>query len=101
VSPVRVQHEAEYAGDKYWKWSVWLEGPAEELDQISYVQYTLDPTFPNPVRRIADRGSRFKLSAGGWGGFVIYVNVFFRDGRRCTIDYPLRLERPVEEPASP
>ena len=99
MNRIRVQHEAEYGGDKYWKWSVWLNGPAEELDQISYVQYTLDRTFPNPVRKIADRASNFRLSAVGWDGFIIYVNVHFRDGRQCSIDYPLKLEQPVEESA--
>jgi hypothetical protein len=37
---VRVQQQAEYAGHNYWKWSVWLEGPAAVLDNVKYVQYT-------------------------------------------------------------
>jgi transcription initiation factor IIF auxiliary subunit len=100
MSPLRVRQEARYFGDKYWNWSVWLDGPTAELDQIKFVEYTLDPTFPNPVRRSGDRESQFKLSAGGWGEFIIYAKVIFRDGSQRSIDYPLRLERPVEEPAS-
>ena len=68
MSPLRVKQEASYVGDKYWNWSVWLEGPVTELDQVEYLEYTLDPSFPNPVRRVRDRESQFKLSAGGWWG---------------------------------
>ena len=100
MSLLRIQQKDSYRGDNYWDWSVWLEGPASELDQIKYVEYRLHPTFPNPVRRVADRKSQFKLSSAGWGGFTIYAKVIFRDGSLHSIDYPLRLYRPVEEPAS-
>jgi len=99
MSPLRVQQDATYAGDGYWTWSVWLEGPAAELDQVSYVEYTLDRTFPDPVRRMRDRESRFRLATGGWGEFTIYVKVVFRDGSRRSIDHQLSLARAVEEPA--
>jgi transcription initiation factor IIF auxiliary subunit len=92
-----VQQEAHYAGDRYWNWSVWLQGPAPDLDQVNYVEYTLDRTFPSPVRRVRDRNSNFRLSAGGWGEFVIYVKIVFRDGSSSSLDHRLRLEHPVEE----
>ena len=95
-----VQQADTYRGDNYWDWSVWLEGPPAELDQIEYVEYRLHPTFPDPVRHIRNRSSKFTLSAAGWGGFTIYVNVIFRDGSRLPISYPLGLKRSVQEPAS-
>jgi transcription initiation factor IIF auxiliary subunit len=98
MNPLRIEQETSYAGDGYWNWSVWLEGPLAELDRIKFVEYRLDPSFPNPVRRILDRGSKFKLATGGWGEFIIYAVVTFRDDSRHSIDYRLRLKRPLEQP---
>jgi transcription initiation factor IIF auxiliary subunit len=77
---LRLQQSAEYEGDDAWSWAVWIEGPEQELDRIDYVEYTLHPTFPKPVRRIGDRSTRFKLETGGWGTFTIYATVMHKDG---------------------
>lgn len=82
--PIRVDNEAEKVGEGLWKWTVFIEGPSNALDQIQCVEYTLHPTFPNPVREVCDRGigpHAFALTAKGWGTFQLYIRVFLRDGR--------------------
>ena len=78
---LRIKQEATYTGSDWWKWSIWLDGPAEELDQVDHVVYTLHPTFPSPVRRVTDRESNFRLESAGWGEFEIYLEIFLKDGQ--------------------
>ena len=70
--------------EKYWDWTVFIQGPEDVLDQIKYVEYTLHPTFPNPVRIVSERGLHpyaFPLRTSGWGTFTIKIKVFLKDGR--------------------
>ena len=87
------QSEA-YEGDDWWSWSVWLDGPHEALDRVKYVEYTLHPTFPKPVRAEGDRASQFKLSSSGWGTFTIHAQVVQKDGTRIPLTYDLSLHYP-------
>jgi transcription initiation factor IIF auxiliary subunit len=84
----------EYIGDNWWTWAVWLEGNPETLDAVQFVEWRLDPTFPDPVRRVSDRASNFKLVTGGWGVFMILASVQFKDGRREKLRHHLQLHRP-------
>jgi hypothetical protein len=63
----------------WWNWSLWLEGPEDDLDEIEYVEYILHPTFPSPVRKVSDRRSNFRLDARGWGEFSIKVRIHLED----------------------
>ena len=64
-----LKQEEHYTGQERWKWSVWVDGSQEELDQIDHVVYILHKTFPNPVREIRDRESNFRLTTSSWGTF--------------------------------
>jgi transcription initiation factor IIF auxiliary subunit len=91
---LRLEQDFQYAGDDYWKWSVWVEGPDAELNQISQVTYTLHPTFPHPVRTISDRSSKFRLDTAGWGTFTIYATAEHKDGRKSALEHELELRYP-------
>jgi WD40 repeat protein len=43
---------AKSIGDNKWEWTVFIKGDHQDIAKISCVQYTLHPTFPNPVRLI-------------------------------------------------
>ena len=73
---MRIAQDFKYQGDHWWKWWIWIEAPEQDLDQIDHVVYTLHSTFPDPVRTVKDRASKFKLSTGGWGTFRVYAKVF-------------------------
>src|ERR1035441_1241077 len=79
TSLIRYQN-FDYKGDDWWEWWVWIEGPDSELDQVKRVVYTLHPTFPNPVRTISDRSTKFRLKSAGWGTFRIFARVFYKSG---------------------
>jgi transcription initiation factor IIF auxiliary subunit len=64
----------------WWDWGVYIEGAPTELDRIRCVEYSLHPTFPNPVRRVCSRADRFLLAARGWGTFTVGIKLFLNDG---------------------
>ena len=95
-----IEQSFEYQKDDWWKWSVWIEGPSAELDAIKSVVYTLHHTFPNPVREMIDRGTKFKLSASGWGVFMIYATVTDKAKNETELSHYLRLEYPDGTPTT-
>jgi TIR domain/YEATS family len=96
-----IRQDATYAGDGFWRWSVWLDGPDAELDGVESVEWVLHPTFPNPLVLVKQRQTRFRLDASGWGAFEINAHVLTRDGRKQHLKHWLRLERPDGAPAGP
>lgn len=70
--------------DRWWKWTVYIQGSTQALNQIQCVQYKLHPTFPNPNREVCVRGKSnqaFPLTATGWGTFEIGIRVFLKNGQ--------------------
>jgi transcription initiation factor IIF auxiliary subunit len=96
---IRLEQGYEYKGKEYWEWWVWVDGPEQDLDQIEYVEYTLHPTFPRPVRRITDRSSKFRLKTAGWGVFTIYAKVGHKNKRQTMLEHFLQLSYPDDTPA--
>lgn len=88
---IRIEQSSTYVGDNRWNWAIWLTGPAEELDRIDHVIYTLDPTFPNPVRKIHARTGGFRLKSNGWGEFTIYLDIVYKDGGHQQLSHDLQL----------
>lgn len=89
-SSLRLENDSEPHSEGWWKWSVWVEGSAEDFSAIESVTYRLHPTFPNPVVRVSDASTKFRLSSVGWGEFAISADAQMSDGRT------VRLERWVE-----
>lgn len=83
-----------YEGDDWWKWAVWVEGTDEDLAQIEYVEWTLDPSFPNPVRKARNREEKFRIDTGGWGVFPIHARVLMTDGNSVSLKHYLSLHYP-------
>jgi len=82
------------AGIDWWRWWVFIKGTPEELDKIEHVTYMLHPTFHNPVRKVTDRGSNFRLENVGWGGFRINAKVALKDGSVIPLSHELVLHYP-------
>lgn len=98
---VRVTNTYKYTGGTRYDWSVFLdEGPAT-LKKIRCVEYTLHPTFPNPIRRVCDSRNRFALRANGWGEFTIYVKIEWQDRHITNQPFKLDLHSRVSAKPSP
>src|SRR5688572_10585047 len=81
----------EKEGTRLYAWCVFLDGKREEMDSIKHIEYTLHPSFPNPIRVIDDKEHCFALHSQGWGAFQIRVRITYRDGSVGRQGYPLGL----------
>ena len=84
-----------------YSWCVFVDEEAEVLERIKSVEYTLHPTFPDPVRTVTDRSTRFALFSSGWGEFRMKAAVTFTDGTQEEQSFHLELFKdnwPGEKP---
>ncbi|PWU08729.1 MAG: hypothetical protein C5B51_07405 [Terriglobia bacterium] len=95
-----IEQSQEYVGNNRWRWSVWLNGSQEELDEVEHVVYVLHSTFNNPVRIVHDRTTNFRLDTYGWGTFTIHAKVMCRDEREIPLDHDLVLLYPDGTPTA-
>src|SRR4028119_2326604 len=89
-----VAQSQKYEGDNWWRWSLWIEGSDADLDRIESVTYTLHSTFPEPMRTVTDRASKFQLRCSGWGIFRIPVKVRLKDGQSIELAPQLQFAVP-------
>jgi transcription initiation factor IIF auxiliary subunit len=89
-----IQQWEQYEGEEWWRWAVWIEGRDEALDQVDFVEWTLHPTFPNPVRKVNDRTSKFRLDTAGWGVFQIVARVQMKNAKQIKLRHYLQLHYP-------
>ena len=76
-----------------------MDEPREKLNKVKSVEYRLHKTFPDPIRVIENRDSRFALRSSVWGEFWIFITVYFEDGTEQNEKYYLDLGQswPPEE----
>jgi transcription initiation factor IIF auxiliary subunit len=92
---IQASNTSRSLGDGRWDWTVFVTAQRPVLDKIQCVEYTLHPSFPNPIRRVCVRGNdsqAFALSANGWGTFAIQVRVLYRDRSEQRLQYNLVLK---------
>lgn len=90
-TPLAIRQSEHYEGENWWKWAVWVDGPDAALDEVEFVEWTLHPTFPNPIRRNSNRDDKFKLETAGWGVFPIRARVKTKDGHEYVLTHDLTL----------
>lgn len=79
---IKTGNTAQKLNDDLWKWKIYIAAPNSILNKIKCVEYTLHPTFPNPVHLVCTRGNgskAFPLEARGWGTFRVKVLIYFKD----------------------
>ena len=94
---LRIQQSEKYEGDEWWSWAVWIDGAPEQLRDVEFVEYTLHPSFPDPVRVVRTKDNNFKLSTGGWGIFPIHARVVTKSGAEVRLTHDLSLHYPSGE----
>lgn len=94
---IRFNNYAKKVGRKgnydWYQWMVFVDEDNAVLDKIEYVSYVLHPTFPNPIRIVRDRKSKFALESSGWGSFKMFITVGFKDGNEEEVQYLLDLSK--------
>jgi hypothetical protein len=90
---IKVKQESEYKGDGWWKFAVWLDGPARELARVDCVRYILHSSFKDPDRMVDNRADNFRLEAQAMGEFMLYVTLYDEDGRDAHLEHWVKLAR--------
>jgi transcription initiation factor IIF auxiliary subunit len=102
---ITVKNTSSLVGNGRWQWTVYIDGAPSILDKVKCVEYTLHPTFPNPLRVICERGPHepFALYGNGWGEFNVGVKIKFFDRKEQTYNHWLKLVEPskVQPPQRP
>jgi transcription initiation factor IIF auxiliary subunit len=93
-NPVSVDNTATYLGNDQWRWTIFITAPDGVLRSVAYVQYTLHPTFADPIQRVDklgdDASHPFGLTRTGWGVFEVPVKVVFKNGEQVNLKYMLK-----------
>ena len=93
-----VKNTSRYAGNGRWDWTIFVDANTDTLNRIQCVEYTLHPTFSNPIRQVCTPKNNFTLSTSGWGTFEVQVRVIFQDGSTRNLKHQLKFEAPVAAP---
>lgn len=75
----------------WWEWGIYIDGTPSELDRIRCVEYTLHPTFANPVRMVCSREKGFQLLTRGWGPFTVGIKLMLKDNSILPMSHQLEL----------
>jgi len=79
--------DAEYNRTMY-AFHVIIQATDDVLDRIESVRYSLHPSYPNPIRVVTDRASRFKLKDLAWGETNVRAEVLVKGQQQ-----PIKLNR--------
>jgi hypothetical protein len=90
---MRIAQDAKQANMTHWRWSVWLDASAEELDGVEEVVWKLHPSFSPPEVRVGNRSTAFRLKSSGWGEFEIQAEVRLKNGEKVTLRHWLRFKQ--------
>jgi NTE family protein len=77
-----------------WRCRFQVEGGPGELDGIERVIYTLDRSFPSPVRRVVDRTTGFALEIHCWAAFTLHALVRYANGDEQPLALAVELPPP-------
>ncbi|MCI0331062.1 MAG: hypothetical protein L0196_09000 [candidate division Zixibacteria bacterium] len=91
--PITASNIARKISRGWWEWTVYVQGSEQALAQVRCVEYTLHPTFPNPIRTVCKRGSgvqAFPFTTKGWGTFEIGIRLIFKNGRIQKLKHQLK-----------
>jgi transcription initiation factor IIF auxiliary subunit len=95
---VVVKNTSSFIGKGRWQWTLYVDAKQDVLEKIKCVQYTLHPTFPNPIQVVCESGpdpaQSFPFTGDGWGEFDIKIKVTFTDRPPQSYVYRLRLAPP-------
>lgn len=89
---LKIKNNWNYVGDDRWDWEAFIDdGGSGEISDINFVEYVLHPTFPNPIRKVKDQGTNFRLKSNGWGTFRIKAFAHMKDGNKVRLEHELEL----------
>jgi transcription initiation factor IIF auxiliary subunit len=78
----------------WYEWKVFMDEPLDTLKLVKAVEYRLHRSFPDPIRVVDDRDTKFALQTSGWGEFSMIIIVYMVDGTEVQTQYFVDLRKP-------
>jgi pYEATS domain-containing protein involved in immunity len=85
-------HTGQRQDQDWYDWCIFASGDTAELQRVTAVEYTLHPSFPDPVRTVTDREHRFALMSNGWGSFRMNIRIMYEDGHEEVTSHLVSLD---------
>ena len=87
--PAKVQHESSGAGP--YNFSLWIEVPADRLQEIREVEYVLNhPSLQDQSYKSSDASRGFRISYEGAGCLSrVIINIFLSNGEKMSLDFDM------------
>jgi len=79
--------------ERWYRSLVFVDEDDGTLDKIDSITYVLHSTFPDPVRVVNDRSSKFALEMTGWGSFSMKIRIRYKNGTEEYTRYFLDLSK--------
>lgn len=76
---------------------IWIEGEQDELANIESVEYTLDESFKDNLRKSRNRMNKFGITIWTYGYFLILVKVNYANGNETQLRYNLTFDLPADD----
>jgi prokaryotic YEATS domain len=67
-------------GSRIYAFCLYIDATNAELNDVSEVEYILDPTFPDPVRTSNDKDHAFAIQSEAWGSFITHIRILTKSG---------------------
>lgn len=68
--------------EKWYSWTIKIEGTDDELSQIKYVTYRLHESFPTRIIVSKNASNNFERTLQGWGEFLLKAEVTTKSGEK-------------------
>ncbi|MFT5891674.1 MAG: transcription initiation factor IIF auxiliary subunit [Dokdonia sp.] len=93
MNNLRLRNKWEYKGNNRWNWGVFIDDDnSGKLKDITFVEYVLHPSFPNPRRIEKNQKENFIHWTNGWGVFLVKAFVHTKSGKRIKLEHHLELK---------
>jgi hypothetical protein len=92
LDSISLSNSARQIDNNTYKWTAYIQGSNQDLEQISYVTYYLHPTFKPNVRQGDASQKGHPLTANGWGVFELKAIVVLKDGQHREYKHMLKFQ---------
>ncbi len=96
IEQVKFDNYSLKIGKELFMWKVFIskDETDNKLKKVRNVEYKLPEFFPDPIRLVADRNTRFALNSTGREEFQIFITVFLEDNTKIPAKVRVDLNKP-------
>ena len=92
ITQSNIKSKSRYIEKGRYDWKIYINADLAILKTISYVEYTLHPTYPKPVNRRTNYRNKFLYQDNGWGEFYISVRIVYKNHSSAVFKHFLTLK---------